>query len=260
MINFCGSLNHLFSIYLRTGGFPSIINSNMKADRFYERFVEIVTKDSLKQGRSDRTMEEVISGIIKRYGSRYELRRLAEEAGGASQPTVMEYLRLLEKSGLAWVLYSYDLTRHARRYKGCKKVYLIEPFIFHAFNSWIYGRSRAQEVLLGKKVSPIVEGIVGSHLARIKEIPVIVPPDRFLWFYYSVRSGKEMDFLYRRENGSYLGIEVKYQTKAMKIISPIDEYLLLSRDEFEVTDGNKAKVTIPVPVFLSLLGGSEKNL
>ena len=81
----------------------------------------------------------------------------------------------------------------------------------------------------------------------------------FLWFYYDAR--KELDFVYQRENGEYLGIEMRYKPKVsftdVAIINKPEEYLILSKREF-YTKGDI--VIVPVYVFLSLLERSVKNL
>jgi Predicted ATPase (AAA+ superfamily) len=103
----------------------------------------------------------------------------------------------------------------------------------------------------------LVEGIVCSHLARVKEVPLIKPADRFLWFYYDAR--KELDFVYQRESGEYVGIEVKYSPKvSFKDAAAVDmPRLMVSTGEFD-TKGNI--VIVPVHVFLALLDRSLKNL
>lgn len=272
ILKFSKSLNLLFDIYLKTGGFPAVINNyfrNIKRKErvekeFYERFLELVTKDALKQGKSDRIMQQVISGIIKKFGSRYDFRGLTEEIEEPiSHPTIADYLRLLEDNFLINLFYSYDFSKKSIRYKGAKKVYFTDPFVFHAFNSWLYGKSGyvfSEEFLVNESnASLLVENIVCNHLARIKEVPVIKPPDRFLWFYYDIR--KELDFVYQRENGKYLGIEVKFKPrvsfKDASMVDPIKEYLILSKDEFNVS---KNIAIVPIYIFLILLQCSEKNL
>jgi hypothetical protein len=276
MLKFDASLSILFNIYLKTGGFPSVINDYLRNTRakepervkpeFYERFVELVTKDALKQGKSDRTMQQVISAVLKKFGSRYDFRGLTEEIEEPiSHPTIIDYLRLMEDNFLIHVLYSYDFSKRMIRYKGMKKIYFTDPLIFHSFNSWLHGkpgyRYSEEFMVEEEKVSSLVEGIVGNHLARIKEIPVTKPADRFLWFYYDAR--KELDFVYQRENGEYLGIEVKYKPKvSFKDVTTInmpEEYLILSKREFEVNESGNIAI-VPVYVFLSLLESSAKNL
>lgn len=274
MLKFDASLRFLFNIYLKTGGFPSVINDYLRNSRakererikpeFYERFIELVTKDALKQGKSDRTMQQVISAILKKFGSRYDFRGLTEEVEEPiSHPTVIDYLRLMEDNFLVHVLYSYDFSKKMVRYKGMKKIYFTDPLIFHSFNSWLHGKpgySYSDEFVLDEeKVSLLVEGIVGNHLARVKEVPIIKSADRFLWFYYDAR--KELDFVYQRENGEYFGIEVKYKPrvsfKDVATLSMPKEYLILSKREFD-TKGNIA--IVPVYIFLCLLESSENNL
>jgi predicted AAA+ superfamily ATPase len=269
-LSYMRSLGLLFEIYLRTGGFPAVINSylaNFSKEekieaKFYEMFVELVVRDTLRQGKSDRIMQQVLAAILKRMGSRYDFKSLGEETEEQiSHPTILEYLRLLEDNFLIQVLYAYDFSRSSIKVKGAKKVHFLDPFIFHSFNGWIRGRpgySLSEEFLLEEQNSSIlVEGIVQGHLARTKEIPVLKPPDRFLWFYYD---RGELDFVYKRENGDFLGIEVRYRSKIGKEvyrIGSIREYLLLSKDDFDIGED---LMTVPVPVFLSLLQESEKSL
>ena len=275
MLKFNASLSFLFNIYLKTGGFPSTINDYLRNIRakgrervkpeFYERFIELVTKDALKQGKSDRTMQQVLTAILKKFGSRYDFRGLAEEIEEpVSHPTVIDYVRLMEDNFLIQVLYSYDFSKKKVRYKGMKKIYFTDPFIFHSFNSWLHGKqgySYSNEFIFldEERVSLLVEGIVCNHLAKVKESPIIRPADRFLWFYYDAR--KELDFVYQRENGEYLGIEMKYKSKVsfkdVAIINKPEEYLILSKREFD-TKGDI--VIVPVYVFLALLERSVKNL
>ena len=274
MLKFNASLSFLFNIYLKTGGSPSVINDYLRNTRaeeqervkpeFYERFVELVTKDALRLGKSDRTMQQVVSAIIKIFGSRSDFRGLAEEIEEPiSHPTVIDYLRLMEDNFLIQVLYSYDFAKRRVRYKGMKKIYFTDSLIFHSFNSWLHGKDGypySEEFMLDEdKVSLLVEGVVCNHLARVKEVPIIKPADRFLWFYYDAR--KELDFVYQRENGEYLGIEVKYKPrvsfKDVATLSMPKEYLILSKREFD-TKGNIA--IVPVYIFLCLLESSENNL
>ena len=270
MLKFNGSLSFLFDIYMKTGGFPAVINDYLQNIRerekikseFYERFIELIIKDTLKQGKSDRIMQQLISAIIKKTGSRYDFRGLLQEVEErVSHPTIIDYLRLAEDNFLVHVLYSYDFSKKRIRYKGAKKIYFTDPFIFHAFNSWLHGKpgySFSEEVLLAEdKASLLMESVVCNHLARIKEIPVIKPSDRFLWFYYDVR--KELDFVFQKENGKYLGIEVKYRPRVSfkTPLTNLEEYLVLSKDEFEIRDNI---VILPIHIFLCLIQTSARNL
>lgn len=270
-LKFIRSLNFLFDIYLKTGGFPAVINGyiDRKEEReriasgFYETFIDLVIKDTMKQGKNEGITQQILTAIIKKTGSRYNFRAIVEETEGISHPTVIDYLQLLEDNFLVNILYSYDFNKKIKRYKGAKKIYFTDPFIFHSFNSWLYGKtpySFSQEFLLKEdNVSLLVESIVQNQLAKIKEIPVTKSADRYLWFYYDAR--KELDFIYLNENEKYVGIEVKYKPKTTfkdtSTVSQIKEYLVPSRNEFEI---NENMVIVPASIFLSLLESSERNL
>jgi hypothetical protein len=227
-------------------------------------FVELVTKDVMRQGKSERIMQQILTAILKKIGSRYDFKSIGKETEeGVSHPTVIDYLQLLEDNFLIHVLYSYDFSKKALKPRGDKKISFTDPFIFHAFNSWLHGRPgyELSEDFLTNEVnrSVLVEGVTQNLLARTKEVPVLRPANRFTWFYYDVR--RELDFVYRRENGKYLGIEVKYKPrvffKDIPSVDPLKEYILLSVDEFE-SDGTK--MIVPASIFLSLLQTSKKNL
>lgn len=271
-LKFLKSLNFLFDIYLRTGGFPMVINSYMRnfaegekvEARFYEMFIELVTRDVMKQGKSDRIMQQILTAVAKKVGSRHDFKSIGEETeDGVSHPTVIDYLQLLEDNFLIHVLYSYDFQKRRPKPRGAKKIYFADPFISHAFNSWLHGKSGysySEEFLLNEvNFSILVEGTVQGSLSRTKEVPVLKPADKFLWFYYDAR--KELDFIYRRENGEHLGIEAKFRPrvsfKDVPLVEPVREYLLLSKDEFDVGEN---RVIVPASVFLCLLRNSEKNL
>lgn len=270
LLAFDKSLSFLFNTYLKTGGFPAVINNYLRKPtnkerinaEFYERFIELVSKDALKQGKSDRTMQQIITAIIKNFGSRYEFGALSKKIEEPiTSPTIIDYLRLMEDNFLINVLYSYDISKKSVKSKGAKKIYFMDPFIFHSFNGWLYGKpnySFSEEFLLKEtNISSLAENVVFTHLARIKEKPLIKPENRFLWFYYDVR--KELDFIYQKENKEYLGIEVKYQPKVSfkDIRFLMKENLILSKNEFAV---DKNTVILPIHIFLPLLQASSNNL
>lgn len=271
-LKYVRSLNFLFDIYLRTGGFPAVINSYLKnflgeekvEARFYEMFIELITKDVMKQGKSERIMQQILTALVKKAGSRYDFKSIGEETEESiSHPTIIDYLQLLEDNFLIHILYSYDFSKKTLKPRGAKKISFTDPFIFHAFNSWLHGKpgyTFSEEFLLSEvNSSMLVEGTTQNFLARTKEIPVLRSADRFVWFYYDAR--KELDFVYQKESGKYLGIEVKYKPrvsfKDIPSVDPVKEYLLLSKDEFEMGEN---QIIVPISIFLSLLQNSEKNL
>jgi len=259
-------LDYMFDIYLLTGGFPLTINEYLK-NRFiekrediknevYETFVRLFLGDISKIKRSETIAKEIVKGIIDRYGSRYSFSAIAKGLGLPHQ-TVMEYLEILEDSFLITVFYSSDPSTKKLRFKGDKKIYFSDPFIYHclsAFLSGYNGFDSSKENLLRNKDS-IVEGIIASHLIQTNEIPYQREWKTYLSFVYT-STGKEIDFIHNRKTC----IEVKYKEEVdirdITKIKNIEKYIVLTKNQFEL-----GEITfVPVSVFLSLLERSDMVL
>ncbi|RZN57103.1 MAG: ATP-binding protein [Candidatus Methanomethylicota archaeon] len=92
---------------------------------------------------------------------------------------------------------------------------------------------------------------------KLKEIPLIRDSSTFLWFYYDKR--REIDFIFKREDGNYLGIEVKYKPEVFKRIeiNKVKNYIILSKDTFELED---RIAIVPISIFLALIKSSDFHL
>ena len=105
----------------------------------------------------------------------------------------------------------------------------------------------------------LIEGIVITHLIMHGELPYLRNGKTFLWYYYD-KSGKEIDAVYRLKRG-FRAIEIKYQMNVdkrdIKRVSDIDDYIILSREDFKVTDN---LIILPVDIFLALLPVSKANI
>jgi len=271
---FKSELDFLFSVYLITGGFPKAINNyiahvyekrvkNLDSE-IYEDLMRVILTDIQKHSKKETISKQILNGIMKRITSRYSYTTLSKETEeGITQPTITDYVELFEESFLTKILYSYDFTKKLIRPKADKKVFFTDPFISHSIGAWLSGRNGFElslekienEDILGK----IMEGIVGEHLILTKEKPLLVHPDTFLWYFYN--GGKEIDFIYKKEDGNYQGIEVKYQhsisDKEISRISNVPEYIVLTRDEMRSFKNVKF---VPLVLFLAVLSKSEKNL
>ena len=270
ILPFKKELDFLLEIYLKTGGFPRVINAYLVSsyegkktlgEKLYETFVDVFLSDVMRQGRSERIAKQVLCAVTKKMGTCYEFRALGREMEeGVSISTLIDYLRLLEDIFYVFTLYPIDFSTGTSRPKGKKKIYFSDPFLFYSLMSYIYGRSGfelTEEILLDeKKVSAVIEGVIGSQLAMTKEIPISKSMDSFLWFHYE-RKG-EIDYVYRRESGELLGIEVKYPGRAEEILETphVSEYLVLTKDELSF---ERKIMYVPASLFLALISKGEKN-
>ena len=272
LLPFKGELDYLFRFYLISGGFPAVVNEyllnrfelniEMINPRLCEVFVRDVLGDLSRLHKQEIMARQLLKAIVERYGSRYSFSHLSREIE-RNHSTTVDYLEFMEESFISFVLYAFDFNTKMAKNKGDKKVYFFDPFIFHAFMSYLEGEDVWQMISAtlqdGELQSKVVEGIVISHLRLHNEIPLMRTGNSFLWNYYD-KQGKEIDTILRT-NGRHLGIEVKYGNqvteKDVHHITPIREYLILSKDDYGVS---RDTMILPVDVFLSLLKPSERNV
>ncbi|RLD16013.1 MAG: hypothetical protein DRI36_06315 [Caldiserica bacterium] len=252
-LSFQSELQFLFRLYLITGGFPESINSflfnkyfnkekNETIDNYvYERFIDVVKGDLGEMIRSESSMRELISVIIRNYGNRYSFTDIANGTSAhIDHKTAMAYSELLKEAQLTRIFYSYDFSKERFRLKADKKIYFYDPFLFYAIQSWLTGKEGYEiclDVILNDDMlGHVIEGIVGNHLAITKERLPMQDMITFLWFYYD--KSREIDFIYRKKNGQFIGIEVKYQNNvSVRDIAKLDrikEYFLISKDSLVI--------------------------
>jgi hypothetical protein len=265
-------LEYLFRIYVISGGFPAVINEYLRRKFSKERelidpilvetFVRNVLGDVTKQGKQETLARQILREIINKHGTRYSFSRLAGDVE-VTHVTAIDYLELLEQSFILTVLYPYNFSKKDIKFKGSKKVYFQDPFIFYSLESYLTGKNVndviAETLENEELLSEIIEGIVCSHLTTNKEAPILREAKTFLWFYYDTH-GRELDYVVKTSE-SYVGIEVKYQSgvsfKDILKIPEVKKYIILTKEEV----GQEENILMaPVEIFLSLLDKSGHNL
>ena len=143
-----------------------------------------------------------------------------------------------------------------------QKSYFSDIFIHYASGAALSGsepNAFTETVLNSQEIGTVVEELVASHMSQIKESEPMRAYNTYLRFLHSTH---EIDFVFKRNNGSHIGIEVEYQGSVSQKndiyrTKNITEYLLLSKDSME--KGRNFAV-IPVQVLLALLKKSERDL
>ncbi|RLG70127.1 MAG: ATP-binding protein [Candidatus Iainarchaeum archaeon] len=226
-------IRELFAKYIQCGGFPRSAYEFMEKNEISEETRDIMWKwfvaDIAKIERSERIASSVLIGILKNYCSRFSLSSIAKEMEIGSHVTVRDYLEIFENLFIVRNVFPVDLKREAEKFRKMRKVYFIDPFIYHVFKEKLLGLSTKAE-----EVPKVVEGIVAEHLFR-----------KYGKVFY-LTGKKEIDFY-----TANTAIEVKWQNRVKKKnLAKIDvkNKVLLSKDEFELGDIN----IIPVSIFLLL--------
>ena len=272
VLPFKKELGFLFRMYLIVGGLPGVVNhyftkryliqQDIIENRIAEIFVRDVLGDLNRLQKQEITTRRIMQAILSRYGSRFSFSNFARKIG-ITHVTVIDYLHILEESFISFVHYAYDFNRKDTKDKGDKKVFIFDPFIVHALKSYLTGNDVWETITSAVDdedfLGQLVEGIVIAHLRMVKEVPLMKTTHTFLWYYYD-KNGRELDAVFKKKN-SYMGVEVKYSrevdSRDLRRVTPIKEYLLLSKEEVNRGADN---LVLPVDVFLSLLPTSGRNL
>lgn len=251
-------LEKLFNFYVITGGFPSLINSYIRFKCGKDELLlleeikineERIMDSIQKAGKNEGICFQLINSINKRLSSRYSFSQLKETEIDLSKETITTYIDHLKKVYLIKVIYAYDLGKEEPAYKKDKKIYLIDPSLYHKKKLLEEDEIRKDEEYLSK----VVESIVGINLSYLNE-DVFTPTDSFLFFWYN---SKEIDFIFKERE--LFGIEIKFRMKVDKIykISQIKEYFTLTKKTYALS---KKEKLIPVSLFLPLLRNKESYI
>ncbi len=236
LLFYFSEIEKLFRLYVKCGGFPRSVYELIEKGKIREETQEIYWKwlicDIAKIERSERITSSVLLGVLKNYGTRFSLNSIAKEMEIGSHVTIRGYLEVLENLFVLRNVFPIDLKKGVESFKRMRKVYFIDPFLFHS------SKKQLTKTEINEEEMPnLVEGIVAEHLIR-----------KFgkIFYYYQK---KEIDFYLE---GS--GIEVKWQNKVEKRDFPavqLQNKILVGKDQFEFYEDEM--IILPTCVFLLLI-------
>jgi uncharacterized protein len=195
-----------FQNYLKHGGYLTAINELAASASISEATLTIYSDwlrgDMLKRGKQEHYLREILSAIIKRYGSQITWNALAKDLSIDHHKTVSEYCALLEAMDALFIQSALLEDKLAAAPKKAKKIIFTDPFIFHAIRFWLqpvenpYQAQICSAVNDARLSSNLVEACVISHFRR---------------FYptYYIKAEGEVDIAYIAKN-HFWPIEVKW--------------------------------------------------
>ncbi len=222
-------LDRLFRIFMLTGGFPLPVFDHFATgsvtESTFDTHWNAFLSDISKAERSVETSTAIIQELIKSYGSKINMSKLARNARIPSHVTAREYMELLKE--LFIVEYIFPISdRGIPLFRKERKAYFTDPFLFNLFSNRLNIPTAGTE-------PKVVEGIVHSHLSRM------------LTGIGYVQKEKETDFVSKG-----LSIEVKWQENVTKLDIPKSD----STHNIVLSKTTSEGGIIPVAIFLSLLG------
>ena len=248
----------LLADYLLTGGFPRPLNDLRKAGRIpgetYDLYIRALTGDLARWGHDERTARELLAGVVEKLGTPLSWRTLAEETDVGSHNTVAKYVGDLERTFTLQTVYQIDRRRGRPAPRKDRKVYVTDPFLFHAVRAWALGLGDAFEASREFLSDParrglLLEAVVADHLARLafamKPRSVFDAYEHVM--FWRNRKGWEVDFVLRAD-----GTPRAFQVTATR---PRGEALRALRSfggGIVLTEGG-AGASISLPTFLLLV-------
>lgn len=238
-------LNDFLDDYLKTGGncqaaheyvSTGKINSNI-----YDTFVRLIKTDILEWGYQEHYAKQILYKIIETITKPVAWNGLKEDTSIKDHNTSRSYTEMFIDTFVVNCHYKLKLGKHHSEpyyISPDKKIYIRDPFIFHACNAWIKGRDDPFALsleLLEADRSRLVEGIFSDHLNRLafklnKKTPGSFKPHDHVFFWRGSRQ-KEVDFLVRIDN-KFLAVEVKDSNKT-KNQSAMSEFIREAPDAYQ---------------------------
>lgn len=267
-------LKKMFEIYMRTGGYPASINSYLNINpgkpqfkidpNVYEEIYLYAKNDGariagIKTSGDPIKAASVMSSILMHIGTRMSYSKLAGVVD-MNTKTFIDYLHRLEES---YTFINITGKDGALQNVRMQKIYFTDILMHYSIGaetSGINPSEYTEKLILSNNIGAIIEEIVLEHLIKLKESYPMKQYGTYINF-LAGKNNKEIDFTFRRENGSYVAIEVKYQnsidTREVYRIDAISDYLILTKNILK-RDGNT--LSVPTYLMLALFGKSKHNL
>jgi predicted AAA+ superfamily ATPase len=194
------SQKEAYSRLLRVGGFPEPFMSGdeTQARRWRKERLDRVVRDDIRDLESVRdikTLELLVSLLRNRVGGPVVVKNLAEDLQ-VSQPTVKQWLEVLERMYLIFLVYPYS--------ENLPRAILKPPKIYFFDNADVQGDVGAQ-----------FENLVATHL--LKSLHFLEDRDgyRYELRYIGDKEGREVDFVLLKEKKIVELIEAKWSDRTV---------------------------------------------
>lgn len=195
--------------YLIHGGFMTAINDYAKNKKIstatLATYSDWIRGDMSKRNKQEHYLRDIISGIIKYYGSQISWDNLAKELTINHTATIADYMNLLVSMDACFIQYALLEDKLRAAPKKRKKVIFSDPFIYHAMYSWLEPSLSAyeQQIVLTlsdmQRQSQLIEAMVVSHFRRYAPT-------------YYIKSEGEVDVAYV-QNKTFWPIEIKWRNQ-----------------------------------------------
>ena len=218
-----------FLAYLVHGGFLTAINDMARHDRIlpatFATYSDWIRGDVLKRGKQEHYLGEVLTAIVRCYGTQTTYNALARTLSIDHPATVSDYIALLASMDVLRVQPALREDKLAGAPKKARKISFCDPFIFHAVQSWLHEASdpftaQVRPLLADpERTGHLVEACAVAHYGR--HYPT-----------YYIKGEGEVDIAYVKD-GRFWPVEIKWtgqlRPKTLKQIGKYANSRILAR-------------------------------
>lgn len=195
-----------FKHYLIHGGYLTAINDFAKDQHIlpatFRTYADWIRGDVVKRHKQEHYLKEILSAIIKRYGSQLTYNSLVKDLSIDHPKTVADYIHLLETMDAVFVQHALLEDKLVAAPKKAKKCLFTDPFVFHAIRSWIFSTLKPfQEQVLTALEDP-------QLLSQLVESCVVTHFRRYYPTYY-IKAAGEVDIAYIKDE-NFWPVEIKW--------------------------------------------------
>jgi predicted AAA+ superfamily ATPase len=205
-------ISELENGYAKHGGFLTAINDIIEFNKInpatYNTYSDWIRGDIMKRGKSEQSLREILTAIIKTYGSQITWNSLADHTSISHHDTIKQYVEILQDMDVLFVQDAIIEDKLLPAPKKAKKIIFRDPFIFHVIKRWVFG----EEKFLDEEIPLMVETSVISQYKRFYEGT------------YYIKATGEVDIAYVNK-GKFYPVEIKWRNQLrQKELSQIKKY------------------------------------
>lgn len=241
-INLKAELNN----YLKTGGFPRVINE-YKMHQYINDDIFIIYRawiisELAKSDKKQYIAKRILGRCIANLSSDVSYNALAVDSGVGSHNTISDYLDFFNSAYILSTVYNYDIDQKRVSYRKNKKVYFNDPFIYAVIEAWLTGKPRQDYDYL-QQASPrskIIENLVYLKLKQDNhdvyfhrskgEIDFVVNNFIFEVKYSNTIAPSDFNTLAKFPQQKIMVTKSKLQRQDAILLIPIELFLLCSME------------------------------
>lgn len=158
--------------YHRTGGYLTAINDvamhGEVATATMRIYADWVRGDTLRLGRGERFLREVLSAVADRYGTQVTWNALVRSLSIDHPKTVADYIAILERMDALLVVPAVSEHLRGPAPKKARKVYFADPFVHRSIRHWL----AMTDVVPGEDehLQRDLEAVFACHAARAGDV------------------------------------------------------------------------------------------